>query len=336
MKNTVLMPLVFVGHFALWLGIIGVFSLFVSGPVITLLLEHNYSAFFIVFLQAILRYSPLACMIAFVNLLLYIMRHPTIWIVTFSLVCAIATISVLVLIPGLYRVRDGLVLNFETAETGISLAESRVYSPGIIRTGPEMLKKVWFHASASGESVHPVILANTMVNPGMRVMTIYDSARYSQKTKGLYTGDVEILALAGGVDPLRAQVEPPALINTIYGVIDPVLDRLHQAYRVGRLQFMMMGGSFYALLTALWCLCYFTSWKLLNALGVLFAFFGCFLVYPLTTRGDWYDFVLRLPGLGPDMVFPLTYTTIAILIPLICLPAYLIRHLRGGRGGSRG
>jgi hypothetical protein len=266
------------------------------------------------------------------------MRHRTVLLVSFSLVTALVAASVLFLLPFSYRASEALNSRFSAASTEMTRSVARVYTGERIRTGPEMLYKVWFDVSVTGDSVRPVILVNTAVLPGTRAMTVYDIASFDPVNGNLIHDSQVVVPEAGGVDPLTAKVDAPFFISLMYQAVDPVLLALSGEFRSDFTGYLRMAFAFFAAVSALWCLCYLTSWRLLNALAVFTGFGALFLAYAHTISGPVPDMLSRIPYLAgrTDLYSPAAYLGIAVLIVVCVMPLVCIRLVKSNKGALNG
>ena len=280
MKNTLMVPYVFTLNLILWGCGIPFFSSLASYPDFLALVSGNASAFFSGFAWRAVYYLPLIVMLSLLGVFVFLMRHPSVRVLSFLLVTLLVFFSVVVFIPLVTKL---------TREKGLSLdrppsvapARERAFSPGLIRPDAAGTRSVWLDEQGAGSRVGPVILAPTGESSPLESMTVIPRADYSGQDGSVRVGDRVVVARAGGIDPLVEKwFVPPRPLAAFDSSVRAVMDAFRSAMASGFIAWLVRSGSFFAAVFALWLLCFASGWRLLNIVFLITGFVALFMLYP--------------------------------------------------------
>jgi len=319
MKNSLLVPVVFISNLLAWGCLLSFFSQLCSYESLQTLASGNYLPFFVSLVVRFLYLVPFAVMFALVNVYLFLMRHKSFVFISVPLVLAITVLSVLFVIPFSYRLSDLFALRIAAAGMGRTESETVLHTAGYIRNYGGDTRVVWFDADETDDLVFPVIAARDTPPAEETALVIHPSARYSRQTGTLIAGTTILAANAGGKDPLiSASLDLPLYLASAAADAARVLDDFRSVWDAGFSGYLARVGSFMAGITVLWVLVYATGWRLLNMLLAVTGFRLLFAFYPYTLAGPLYDPVRRfLPDtMDSAFVSPLLILSVSSLIML--------------------
>lgn len=341
MKNTVMIPLVFVGNLLLWTILLSAFSVPSSYASLMALSAGHFSVFIAGFVSSALYLLPISCMLSCLYLFFYLMRHETIYFISLPLALILVAASVVLLIPFSYRLSSSSVATRFTQPDAVAGESAdgagKLFSPGLIRDGDGGKRVFWLDDSGAGKRALGVIVADRATLPGSRAMSVYTSADYDSESRQLSAGGVLLLVPAGGKDPLvAARLETPGFLTHLARDANFLLESFRSAFEKGTVRYYATVGSFFALVCCLFFICHASAWRLLNALLVFTLFRFMLMGYPYTTGGFAYDQVRRfLPGSVPQaLISPVMITAITTISLVVCLAVFIIRKIRRGRVGD--
>ncbi len=335
MKNSLLVPVVFISNLLVWGCLLSFFSQLCTYESLQTLASRNYLPFFVSLVGRFLYLVPFALMCALINVYLFLMRHKSFVFISVPLVLLLTVLSVLFIIPFSYRLSDRFALRIVAAGIGQGAVESDLHAAGYIRNYTGENRVVWFSSDESGSLVYPVITARDMPPSGESALVIHPSARYSSATGTLIAGSSVLVENAGGKDPLiSASLDLPLYLASAAVDAARVLDDFRSVWDAGFYGYLYRAGGFLVGITALWILAYATGWRLLNMLLAITGFRLLFAFYPYTLAGWPYDTVRRfLPdSVESPLVSPLLIVSVSSLIMLagavVLLRRLLSRHRR--------
>ena len=191
-----MVPVVFLVHTFVWICLIAFSSVLVSYDSLYALSGRNFLPFLMSLLWHGIYYLPLAFVLAFINVFVYVMRHKTVWFISLPLVLLIAGAVVVFAIPASWRVQDGFASRYEGARTSMTKALNQVYTPGYIRSLTSDSRIVWFDRSAEAGHVSPVIRADSGLTPSGNGLSVYRGAKYDSVNRSL-VGDSAAYGASG-------------------------------------------------------------------------------------------------------------------------------------------
>ena len=338
MKNTVMIPFVFVGNLLLWTILLSAFSVPTSYASLMALSSGHFSVFIAGFVSSALYLLPISCMLSCLYVFFYLMRHQTVFFISLPLALVLVAASVIFLLPFSYRLSASSLATAFTQPAAFageraSRAE-KLFSPGLIRDGDGGKRVFWLDDSGAGKRARGVIVADRATLPGSRAMSVYPSADYDSVSRQLSASGVLLLVPAGGKDPLVAsRLETPRFLAHLARDVNFLLESFHSAFEKGAVRYYATVGSFFALVCCLFFVCHASSWRLLNALLVFTLFRFMLMGYPYTTGGFAYDEVRRfLPGSVPQgLVSPALVAAVTAASLVVCLAVFIVRKVRRGR-----
>lgn len=334
MKNSLLVPVVFISNLLVWGCLISFFSQLCSYETLQTLAARNYLPFFISLIGRFLYLVPFVVMFAILNVYLFLMRHKSIVFISVPLVLALTVLSVLFIIPFSYRLSDRFRLGIADVDIGQGTPDSNLHAAGYIRKYGGDNRVVWFDADEANNLVFPVITARDAPPSGETGLVIHPSARFSEESGSLTDGSEVLVENAAGKDPLLfASLGLPLYLESAAADTTRVLDAFHTAWTAGINGYLVRTGSFLVAITALWVLVYATGWRLLNMLLAVSGFRLLFAFFPFTLSGRLYKLVRRLLPVSVDgsLVSPLILASVSVLILFAGGIVLLFRLLSGRR-----
>ena len=336
MKNTVMIPFVFLGNLVLWTVLLSVFTAPASYISFILLSTRQFYAFAISVITLALYLVPIAIMLSLLFLFLYILRHRTVILVSIPLVLILVAASVVFLIPLSYRVSAGLHALSENA-VGNVRPDARLFPPGYIRSGDGGKRVFWMDEAGAGRRARGVVTVDRATMPGSQAMSVFSSAQYEPSTRKLSADGALILVPAGGEDSLlSSRLEPPAFLLRLVRDVNFALNEFKAASSRGERAFFIVAGSFFALVASLYFVSRASAWRLLNALLTMFAFRFALLAYPYAFAGPVFETVRGVvPRLVPDSLVPSVVTlACAVLVSLAGIVSLVIAKIRHRKTGG--
>ncbi len=337
MKNTVMIPFVFLGNLVLWTVLLSVFTAPASYTSFILLSTRQFYAFSISVIALALYLLPIAIMLSLLFLFLYLLRHRTVVFLSIPLVLILAASSVVFLIPLSYRVSAGLHARAESG-AGTVRPDARLFPPGFIRSGDGGKRVFWMDEVGAGRRARGVVTVDRATMPGSQAMSVFSSAEYEPSTRSLSADGALILVPAGGADTLlSSRLEPPSFLVRLVRDVNFALNEFKAAATRGETAFFIVTGSFFALVASFYFVSRASAWRLLNALLTMVAFRFALLAYPYAFDGPVFDTVRGLaPRFLPDSLVPSVVTlACAVLVSLAGIVSLVILKIRHrGTGGA--
>ena len=337
MKNTLMIPLVFVGYLILCIFLLSVFTVPGSYNSLMTLASGNWVSFAARLLGMALYLFPLASMLAILFVLFFMMRHKTILWVALPVVAVLVLLVVIILVPVSYKCDR----RFSQSSENINVKGGRnfraVFPAGMIREASHTSRVVWFDVYGAGLRVGPVVLADTEFASEKQVLSVYPEAEYLPQTGQIVSGPDVLLSKGGGEDPLISdQLAAPRFLQSLVADVRSVLDSFRNAYASSLRLYYLVAGSFFLAVCCLWFLCYFASWKLLNALLVFTAFRLLFLAHLWTVSGFLYEIAHKLaPSLvRPEMTSSLLYAALSVVFLLVGIVVFVKRRFFTRKTGA--
>lgn len=334
MKNSLLVPVVFIANFLIWICVLSLLAQLGSYEAISALLKAKPVLFFTNTAYQALTLTPLAATLSFLNVFFFLMRHKSLVFLTLPFVLLLSVFSILILFPFSY----GLLAQFSDYHASINAelndGDKNVFSPGFIHDDSEFVRVVWYTESENQEGVSPVVVVNSRTSLGLPVMKVYPVASYSREKGNLTAESEQIMEHAGGQDPsVIESIQLPFFLDDVTRNIHTVLDFFHGAYNTDVQIYRLIVGCFLLAVLALWVLVYATGWRLLNALLILTAYSMLFTFFPYTNSGNVYETVRGIlpEAVGPVLLMPLFYLSFSVLLlvtALIVLIKRMVTHSR--------
>lgn len=340
MKNSLLVPVVFLVHTLIWICLIAFSSVLVSYDSLYALSGRNFQPFLTSLLWHGLYYLPLAFILAFINVFVYLMRHKALWFVSLPLVLLIAGAVVVFAIPASWRVQAMFDASYSGARASMSDELKQVYTPGYIRPLTSDLRIVWFDRSSEAGHVSPVIRADSGLTASGNALSVYRGAKYDPVSRSLI-GDSAAYGATGtesgvvaadisGQDPLDTEhTEMPSFVSLGMGEIRFVLDAFRSSRESGLILYYLVVGSFFVAVCALYPLRKATGWRLLNASLIVFLIMSLFAGFRYTVSGPAFEIARRfLPSaIASPLIGPSFYLCFAVLLTLVSLIVFVARKL---------
>lgn len=329
MKNSLLVPVVFISNLLVWLCLFSFFTQLCAYDSLQTLSAGIYMPFLLNLTGRALYLFPFALMCALLTSYLFLMRHTSAVFVSVPLLLLLTGLSVFFAIPFSYRLSERFTLLLAASGTGSGSGDmgADIHAPGYIRSYDGDNRIIWY--SADGDRVSPVVVAGNSAGPDGNALEVYKSASYEAETGRLASDSMVFAENAGGKDPLvAASLDLPPYLSSAAADAGLVLDAFRSAWEHDFIGYLAMAGSFFAAITALWILTYATSWRLLNMLLVVAVFRLLFAVYPRTVAGRINQLVRRFLPASVDSSFvsPLLFTALAVLLSVVGL-VFLVKKL---------
>ncbi len=280
-----MVPYVFTLNLILWGCGIPFFSSLASYPDFMALVHGNLQAFVSGCAWRAVYYLPLIVMLSLLGVFLFLMRHPSVRILSLLLVTLLVFFSVVVFIPLVTKLTRERGLSLDTPPA-VTPARERAFSPGLIRPDVAGTRAVWLDAQAGGTGVGPVILAPAGESSTVEALTVIPQADYSREDGSVRRGKLVIVSRAGGLDPLVERwFAPPLPLVAFAASVNSVMNGFRDAMKSGFFSWLVVSGSFFAAVFALWLLCFASGWRLLNIMFLLTGFVALFALYPHVAPG---------------------------------------------------
>lgn len=341
MKNTVMLPLVFVGNFLLWTFIVSLFTVPASYQAIVTLSSRHFAVLLSYAIFIALYLVPISLILSFISLFFYLMRHRTLFYISIPVVLALVALSVIVVIPVSYSFSDRFAsadLTRKDAIGGFGGEDSRLYAPGLIREGAFGKRVFWLDSSGAGKRALGVVVADRSAPAGSHAMSVYPSADYDPASAQLSSGGALLFVPAGGRDPLiMSHLEIPGFLANLALDATYLLESFRAAAVRGPYSYYGVVGGFFAFVLSLFLVSRANSWRLLNALLTLACLRFALMGYPYTSTGAAFDMAKRfMPRSIPDdLVSPAIVIAATVLLSLAGLVVFAVRLMRRrGRGAS--
>lgn len=336
MKNTILIPVVFLGNLILWAVLLSLVTVPASYASLMALSTGQFSVIVGGIISSALYLFPLSLMLTFIYLFFYLMRHRTILFMSLPLILVLAALSVIFLIPLSYRLSAaGMAYTAtQSGDSGAPLSpegSATLFSPGLIRDGDSGKRIFWLDDAGAGKRARGVVVADRSAMPGSLAMSVYPSADYDSATKQLSAQGALLMVPAGGKDPLIAsRLEIPSFLSHLARDANFLLASFRAAGASGDVVYYAVVGSFFALLCCLYFVCHASGWRLLNTLLALTAFRFILMGYPHTTGGLAFDTARRfLPSAIPNaLVSPAILSAATALSIIVGTAVFIVRKIK--------
>ena len=304
MKNTFMIPLVFLINLVVWVCVLSVFSVLGSYIYLNSLIDGNIPLFLIAVCYRSLFLLPLCIMIAFIFVFFYTMRHKTVLFISIPLIVALAGATVLFAMPLSYSLLGKLENRFSDAVFGNTTISGKMFDSGYIRGDSWSTKVSWIDISKEDIQKRSIILIDA--GKTTNALLFYSNSMYIRASRTMEFNSTEIIGQAGGEDPLFTRyTRLPAFLGPIVSDVVTVLNAFRSAFESGAYGYFWLAGSFFIAIGVLWIFCFSTGWRMLNALLVLSFFRMLFYCYQFTVSGPVYESIKRfLPSIVPDSSVP--------------------------------
>lgn len=317
MKNTLMIPVVFLINLVAWGCCVSFISVFSSAEGLSALISGHAALFFGEMLRQCVYFLPVSTMISLLAVFVFLMRHKSIQYISFVMIVALLFCSAVILIPAVNKLAGPVIPGRDGQGTGLAVSRTVIFTPGLIRPESGASRVVWLENFVNGTHVGPVIIADSRVPSGPGSLTVFPEGEYSREDGRLRVGQRIIMSRASGLDPLlEGWFAVPAPARPLLSSIKSVMDGFQRAIDEGFLPYLAVSLSFFLAVFTLWLFCFSTGWRLLNILLMYSAFFGLFLAYSLTSAGKAFDAVRGLvpAGAADSAVSALFYLAFAVVM----------------------
>lgn len=325
MKNSLMVPVVFLANLVIWSVLAAFFSVLSSSSFVLFLSAGKLVPIMIEMMWNVVQYLPFTVSVALLITLMYLMRHKTYFFVSVPIVLGIVFASLIWIIPLSYTGQTRLSgAHADVFRLEGLLSETTPYV-GHIQRSVNSSRVVWLSESSGGRVVRPLVAVRQRVSEddAERVVSVYDTARFSAKSMTITAvlSDATtspVFSLQNG-DSRSGSYGRPRFISAGIDGIALVLDGFSAARSRGSGDFNLVVGAFLLAVLSLAFISRATGWRLLN-LFFSCAFFSLFFIlYRFTCSGPFFDILMRfLPSSIPArLISPFLYISFAALVCLI-------------------
>ncbi len=333
MKNSLMIPAVFIVSCTVLFALFGFFVTLTQGSSLELLRVARFPVFIASALKTSLYLLPLSVCFAILGVYLFLMRHPcTPWL-ALPLVVLISVLAWLVFVPFSYFMNDRLSYDSGPDYTSMTLTAG-VPSPMIIRPYPGDLRAFWL---ASGQdSVQSAVIASGQAAPDTSVLRVYTSLRYDPVQGRLLADDWPVLVDVSGPERLfRSRLNRPHFLSRLVDDVQAMLTRLRNSWDRGLSVYFLQAGAFAFALLGLWFCCTVTGWRMLNLVLSLAMLRVLFALYSVVGSEGFPDQVTALlpARLQGEVLLPVMLAGIGVLFCLARLFLLVVRRGQVVRAG---
>lgn len=328
MKNSLLVPVVYIANLLSWVCILALLAQLGSYESIHALIDRNFIVFFSNIVYQALYLIPLAAMLSLLNIYFFLIRHKSILFITLPLLIILSAFSVLILIPYSYHFLDLYTGYNKAMNDELKTDRMKVFEGGYIRDDSEVSRVIWYTVSGNQEEVSPVVVVNNQTMLGLPAMKIYPMATYSNRNGTLASGSTQIVKNAGGQDPLLINsMKLPFFLDRFTADVQTILELLQTSNKRDFLSYIWFAGSFFIAINSLWVFGYATGWRLLNVLLLLTTFCMLFFCFPYTKDGPVFSAVFNfLPeSIDSNLISPLLYICFSTAVLIISFLVWIKR-----------
>ena len=328
MKNTLMIPLVFLMNLVAWGCCIPFISVFSSADGLSMLISGHTALFFSEVLRQSVYFLPVSIMVSLLAVFVFLMRHKSVQYLSFVMIVALLFCSAVILIPAINKLAGPMMADWPGRGTGPELNKTVIFTPGLIRPEAGSSRVVWLENFVNGTRVGPVIISDSRAPSGPGSLTVFPEGEFSREDGRLRVGARVIMSRASGLDPLlEGWFTVPAPARPLLSSVSAVMDGFQRAIDEGFVPYLVTSLSYFMAVFALWLFCFSTGWRLLNILLMYSAFFALFLGYPLTSTGPAFEAVRGfIPGgLSASSVSALFYLAFVALM-LACGAGVFIKR----------
>ncbi len=275
MKNTLMLPIVFLAYLGLWIGVLALFSVLGNVLQMQLLLEGRYAFFLGEIIYQGLQLFPAASLVATATLFLYIMRHRVLVSVSIVLFVLFSTALVFWAIPASFT----LLSEYAPARAEL-INSARIYSEKLPSSGVihHSLgnRWIWFSDTPAGDLNSLAVVRNEKT-AGDEVFSVYQTAAYVPGTRTILPD--------GEANPMHALVvdkssfgglRQPPFISALLSDVHLMSQTFYRLWYEDAYAYWLQTGVCFFFILSLFACTLWSSWRLLNAVclfAVLRAFF---------------------------------------------------------------
>lgn len=334
MKNSLLIPVVFLANLVIWVCSISIFSVLGVWRYLDAVSSGNFQLFFVMCAWRALYVLPVCLILALTITFLYLMRHRSLLFVSIPLVLGIVVASVFYLIPYSYRAETAIETRFPDAIRTWGIESPEMADSGFIRTDSSAGSRMWVDLAESVTSARRLLVADLSGNGG--VLSFTGDALYDRESRSLVSATGKPIVAGGNDELFVSGMALPPFLRPLFRDAGRVLDSLYSVYRVSFNEYLLISGSFFIAIVSLWCLCWASGWRMLNVLLVFAAERGLFFLWPAADGGIIARTVEKfLSALIPsDIVLPLVYLAVSALMLVVSFFVFLTRKIRHVKSGA--
>jgi hypothetical protein len=334
MKNSLLIPVVFLANLVVWVCSIALFSVLGVWRYLDAVSSGNFQLFFVMSAWRAVYILPVGIVLALITTFFFLMRHRSIPFISIPFVLAITAASVVVLIPLSYRAGSFLETRFPFAIKTWGRESPNMSDFGYIREDPSGSGRMWVDLAESPDSERKLLVADTLGDE--HVLSFTQDALYDSESRSLVSGSGSPIVRSGGEDPLYIKnMAAPRFLLSLLRDTSFVIDAIHAGYRESLVGYFILAGSFFIAIVSLWCLSMASSWRMLNVFLVLASVRGLFLLWPASSSGIIARTATKfLPALiSSGRLVPALYLAISALVLVVSGSVFLLRKIRHVKAG---
>lgn len=278
MKNTILIPVVFLANLLLW-SVMSVFLLMLgTSSSVSALVYREYSPLLSLLYPSFLQSLVYGSLCAIPATFFYMMRHSTVFPVSLLLVALCSALCLFFLFP--YSFSRYERLSVEDAPAFDSPDFLTVYASGLIRGGSGSFRAVWFNQDESSGLPVVVVSANSSAPRGTPALKTHDALEFNFASGNLYSPTDHESDFSSLENPVIERTrDVPGYLLQFGSDMSAVYSSLATAWMQGFSQYITTAGPLVLSIFSLVSLCFLSLWRLLNLLLCLAAWRGVFFVW---------------------------------------------------------
>ncbi|MBN1616739.1 MAG: hypothetical protein JW875_05455 [Spirochaetales bacterium] len=335
-KNSLMVPVVFLLNLVIWGCAIPFFSVFSSPDYFSLLTRGLPLLFLKEFLHHLVTFLPLSIALALLGVFVFLMRHPSVAILSLGLAVGVVVVSVLFIVP----LSRTLLPSTLYPLSGAGSSDSPVFESGVIRPNGQGGRILWLSVQGDSGRVGPVIVAPGTTTAIGDMLQVIPEAMVDSVDGSLIQGDTVLLSRARGLDTLVSSwFSRPMVIARLQDSALAVMNGFSALIRDGFITYLVGAAAFYFTVFSLWVICFSTAWRLLNILLLYSGFIFCCVLWPVLEQDRVTMLLLSvMPSwLGRSAYVPLVYASFSLLVLMVALGVFIARLVRRrARGVSYG
>jgi hypothetical protein len=295
MKNTCMIPLVFIAT-SFFLAVPIAFFIALANPSsFSLLLNNEFSHFMTFWLFNFFSYLPFCLVLGFIGVFFYLMRHKSVMLFSILIVVGLMFVSVLTFIPIFYKTMNSFHGSMQYSLAVQKKYTEQIFSNEMIRAFSSTKRFLWFFSDSSDTSVTPLIVADDSTIASNALMVI-EKAFINTNDSSVVHDDKVIASGIPIYDPIIFDShQVPPLLLTFTEFINATLTGFYTAAQSGFLPYLWTVIPFFLSVLSLWPWCNWTQWRLLNILLCSAGLIFIFTLYPMATSPEFQDIVPLLP-----------------------------------------
>lgn len=306
MKNTLMVPMVFVLYFLFWTMVLSLFSVLGISTQIENFFSGAYKLFFTGLFFHGLYFVLISLVFSFVSTYLYVVRHPTLLFLTIPFVIILALVSVFFIIPVSYK---GTLYTDTIARTKTDTIQHELPASNLVHQDSHN-RLVWFTNEENPLSLGPLVVVNSESRQAYPVLSVFQEVTYLSTSRILSSQGIQrTRSLPRPDSQLVDMLKRPSFLDSLISDMNLMLEKIHQYWIQGRVTYVVNAGALFFLILSISSISYLTGWRLLNGILSFAALRLLFWGYPYLYQGSFYN---RISG------FLGSFLPSFILTPILC------------------